>query len=285
MASASQDTPIGHVTDTAVWVAHYRAVESARPDALFHDPLAEKLVGTRGSEIESRMSSSMYVQWSLVMRTVIIDDFLIRAISEGADTIVNLGCGLDTRPYRMNLPKDLNWVEVDFPQMIEYKTNVLKSESPRCRLERIGADLSDRKTRQEVLAQIAGRCKKAMVITEGVILYLSEENVNELSSDLKSHPQFQYWVTERLHPWMKKYMTGKKRESEMRNAPFLFWPEDWMGFFTARGWRELESQYVDELSLKLKRPLPMPKWLKLIFSIIPFNPKPRRYVGYVLWVP
>jgi len=41
-------TPIAHVSDTAFWVASYRAAESARPDALFHDPLAARLADARG---------------------------------------------------------------------------------------------------------------------------------------------------------------------------------------------------------------------------------------------
>jgi O-methyltransferase involved in polyketide biosynthesis len=33
------DPVIHDVSDTALFVAHYRAVEGTRPDALFHDPL------------------------------------------------------------------------------------------------------------------------------------------------------------------------------------------------------------------------------------------------------
>jgi O-methyltransferase involved in polyketide biosynthesis len=40
--------PIRNVSDTARWAAHYRALESAREDALFLDPLAQRLAGDRG---------------------------------------------------------------------------------------------------------------------------------------------------------------------------------------------------------------------------------------------
>jgi O-methyltransferase involved in polyketide biosynthesis len=43
--------PIGNVSDTARWVAVYRAMETARPDAIFRDPFAERLAGERGLEI------------------------------------------------------------------------------------------------------------------------------------------------------------------------------------------------------------------------------------------
>lgn len=282
---ASTDTPIGHVTDTARWVAVYRARESQRPDALFTDPLAEKLAGAKGVEIESKMSSTKYVSWSLVMRTVIIDEYVRRAIREGADTIVNLGAGLDTRPYRMDLPANLNWIEVDFPEMIEYKAKQLADEKPRCRLERIAADLSLKDVRQNVLRKIAAHTQKALVITEGVILYIDEKNVAELADELRSYAQFAYWVTEYFHPLLEKYINNPQRLKEMRNAPMVFWPKDWMGFFARHGWNQLDIQYIDVVSMKVGRPVPMPWWAELMVKYLRLKPKPRKYMGYVLWQP
>ena len=40
-----------NISDTARWVAFYRAMESERPDALFHDPYARRLAGERGEQI------------------------------------------------------------------------------------------------------------------------------------------------------------------------------------------------------------------------------------------
>jgi O-methyltransferase involved in polyketide biosynthesis len=42
---------IRDVSDTAIWVAYYRARETERPDAMFRDPLARVLVGDRGEKI------------------------------------------------------------------------------------------------------------------------------------------------------------------------------------------------------------------------------------------
>ena len=108
------EPPISHVTDTAFWVAAYRAAESDRPDALFRDPLASRLVDTLGRDIADRIAGSAQVAWVVVMRTCIIDDFIREAIAGGCDTVLNLGAGLDTRPYRLELPASLRWIEVDF---------------------------------------------------------------------------------------------------------------------------------------------------------------------------
>src|SRR4051812_32770729 len=111
----SENPQIQHVSDTAIWVAHYRALESERPDALFRDHLAQVLAGTRGREIsESFGRTSRYSRWSVIIRTVVIDQLLQKLAGEGVDTVLNLGAGLDTRPYRLALPPALRWIEVDY---------------------------------------------------------------------------------------------------------------------------------------------------------------------------
>jgi methyltransferase (TIGR00027 family) len=140
---------IQNVSDTAFMVAGFRALETERPQPLFRDPLAVKLAGDHGRKILATVPKTFVGAWSVVIRTVIIDDFIKQAISEGVDTILNLGAGLDTRPYRMALPKSLRWVEVDYPHVIELKEARLADEEPRCRLDRIKVDLTDRASRQQ----------------------------------------------------------------------------------------------------------------------------------------
>src|SRR6185369_9721539 len=104
--------PISHISDTARWVAVYRARESLRPDAAFHDPLAARLAGERGEELAATMKPPATFGAAMVARTRIIDDLISVCLAEGCDAVVNLAAGLDTRPYRLALPKDLPWVEV-----------------------------------------------------------------------------------------------------------------------------------------------------------------------------
>ena len=137
------DTLIENVSDTAFWIAHYRALETQRADALFHDPLAGLLAGERGKQIANAMPKSFMTGWAVVIRTCIIDDYIRFAIAQGVDTVLNLGTGLDTRPYRLDLPRSLVWVEADYPDMIEFKEKRLSSEKPRCQLERVKLDLAN----------------------------------------------------------------------------------------------------------------------------------------------
>jgi methyltransferase (TIGR00027 family) len=160
-------SPIRDVSDTAFWIAHHRALESARPDALFRDPLAARLAGERGREIAEAMPYARVIGWTVALRTHIIDDFIAGAIADGADVVLSLGAGLDTRPYRMDLPQSLLWVEADYPRIIEYKESLLADERPRCHLERVKVDLADAQARRKLLAAVNARARRLLVLTEG----------------------------------------------------------------------------------------------------------------------
>src|SRR6516164_3216703 len=139
---------ITHVSDTARWTALHRATESARPDALFRDPLAERLAGEHGRAIVAKTPRMSRNGWWLVARTKIIDDVITQSIAEGCDRVLNLAAGLDTRPYRLDLPSDFTWVEADLPELLKEKTELLADQIPLCQLTRTAVDLADPRARE-----------------------------------------------------------------------------------------------------------------------------------------
>src|SRR5882724_9127046 len=142
--------PVRNVSDTARWVAYFRARETQRPDALFRDPYAERLAGERGFEIARTLPDGNKHEWAWVARTHLFDEFVSREVEQGADLVLNLAAGLDARPYRMQLPAELRWIEVDLPDIIPYKEEILANEKPRCRLERLALDLADEQARRRL---------------------------------------------------------------------------------------------------------------------------------------
>ncbi len=132
----------------------------------------------------------------VVIRTCIIDDFILRAISQGVDVIMNLGAGLDTRPYRMDLPESLLWIEVDYPRVIEFKDERLAAQQPRCKLERVPLDLANQPERRKLLEATNARAKKLLILTEGVVSYLSVEDVASLADDLRALDRVEGWIVE-----------------------------------------------------------------------------------------
>src|SRR5438270_6869503 len=93
----SPEPLIRDITDTARWVAYYRAQETDRPDAVFRDPYARALAGERGEQIAKAQSFTDKVDWPWTARTHLVDRFVSRAVEGGADLVVNLAAGLDAR--------------------------------------------------------------------------------------------------------------------------------------------------------------------------------------------
>jgi len=265
---------LNDVSDTALWVAVYRDRETKRPNALFKDPYAGMLAGERGLNIENQMTNSKYVEWSVILRTLIIDRFLEQVIGEGADMVINLGAGLDTRPYRMQLPSSLKWVEVDFPQIINHKNERLAKLKPVCQLERIIADLSNDQVRRETLAKLNAKTRNAVVITEGVIPYLSNDSVAALGRDLHGQPNFKHWIAEYHARELMKYLKHKRKRREMQNAPFQFDPPDYLEFFKAIGWKKSIMTFLKEEADRHNRPVPHSLWVRTMMKL--FMSKERR---------
>ncbi|HTZ74810.1 MAG TPA: SAM-dependent methyltransferase [Candidatus Aquilonibacter sp.] len=281
---------VENVSDTAFWIAHYRALETQRPHALFRDPLAERLAGNRGGKIAAAIPMGRITAWMVAIRTTVIDSYITRAIAEGVDTILNLGAGLDTRPYRMNLPSTLAWIEADYPQMIDYKEKLLATESPRCRLDRVRIDLADDEQRRKFLANVNARAKKLLVLTEGVITYLTNDQVAALADDLHSLANLRYWIVEYFSPDVVKFRQRTGIQQKLQNAPFRFKPGDWFGFFAQRGWRPEEIRYLPEEGRRLGRPVDLPILVKILGAIRSLFSSPaqrelfRRFSAYMLLV-
>src|SRR6516225_9007280 len=131
------ESRIRNISDTARWVAVYRARETERTDAVFRDPFARQLAGERGEQIAASMSFAEKNSWPFVARTWLIDHVISSQVKLGTDMVINLAAGLDTRPYRMDLPRSLQWIEVDLPEILAHKETVLRKEKPKCGLERV----------------------------------------------------------------------------------------------------------------------------------------------------
>lgn len=256
------DAPlIRNISDTARWVAFYRALESERADAHFHDQFARRLAGERGEQIVRGMPKGASFSWTMVTRTVVFDEIIMRLVGEGADTVLNLAAGLDARPYRLPLPPTLKWIEVDLPEILDYKQEQLAGERAVCEHEVVRLDLSNAEARRELFARVGAQARRALVITEGLLVYLAPEEVGALADDLHAQPSFRWWLLDMVRPEILKRMekTWGKKVAEA-NAPFRFAPDDGTDFFRPHGWREREFRPMMEEAHRLNRDMPM-AWL------------------------
>ncbi|MGZ4830219.1 MAG: class I SAM-dependent methyltransferase, partial [Candidatus Angelobacter sp.] len=244
---------IRNISDTALWVAVYRARETERPDALFHDPFARKLAGERGEQIAKDMQAGQRYEWPYIARTVRFDQIVTEQITRGADMVINLAAGLDTRPYRMELPASLQWVEIDFPSMIDYKEEVLAGEKPRCALERVRLDLADVGARRELFQRLGSSARKVLVLAEGLLVYLTRDEVSGLSRDLTAQSSFRDWAIDLCSPGLLKMLQKNLGALSEAGSPLKFGPEEGPEYFTASGWKAAEVYSMMKTAAKIKR--------------------------------
>jgi len=279
---------ISHVSDTALWVAYYRHMETQRHDAIFRDPYAKMLSGEKGEAIVNAMASGRKMAWAMIVRTKVFDEVVLDLIAkENVDLVINLAAGLDARPWRLDLPAALRWVDVDFPDMVEYKTSRLANETPRCRYEAVATDLSNHATRASVFAQISAGATRTLVLSEGLLIYLEPADVAALARDLADIPSARWWMIDiaspRLLVWMKRSWA---KAGQMTNAEFKFAPAEGTAFFAPHGWTERDFHSAMDSADRLNRTMPGMWFWRFIARFYPKRIREgfKRFSGYALLI-
>jgi methyltransferase (TIGR00027 family) len=264
---------IRNIGDTARWVATYRARENGRRNALFRDRFASRLADERGERIAAAAPNVAGSDWPFIVRTYLFDRLIEDEVQRGADAVLNLAAGLDARPYRMTLPETLKWTEVDLLEMLTYKAEVLAHERPVCALERVPLDLAKVAERRELFARVARAATRTLILCEGLLVYLSSEEVGSLAEDLAGAPGSKCWATDLASPGLMQMM--QRRVGEMvrqGGAPFKFAPPEGPAFFERYGWKSTHVESLFETAARLKR-LP---WPIRLLSFLPQGEGPDR---------
>jgi len=192
---SSSHGEITHVSDTALLVAACRALESESPDGFVQDPFAARLAGERGIALLGGIPRPQMMRFGTGVRCRFLDDLLLEALaSKPIATVLSVGCGLDTRPWRLPLPPNLRWIEVDFAEMLDYKDSLMSSETPRCHRERLTADVNDAAQRHAVYAAVGP--SPALMITEGLLMYLPAATVEALAAESSQESGIAHWISD-----------------------------------------------------------------------------------------
>ncbi len=172
------------LASTAHWTAAVRAAESRREDRLFDDPLAERLAAEAGAAwIAQRPPASVV---PMVIRTRYFDDFLQRVTAEdGIRQVVIMAAGLDTRAFRLAWPEGTRLFELDQPEVLAYKEDMLNAAGaqPRCERTAIGVDLAQ-PWQDALLAAGFDAARPAVWLLEGFLFYIPTDTLTRLLGDV-----------------------------------------------------------------------------------------------------
>jgi methyltransferase (TIGR00027 family) len=243
---------IHHISDTSRWMAYVRALESERPDALFRDAFASRLAGEVGEAIAREIGDVEFIAKSIAVRTAVMDELILETVSRNeVDLVLNLAAGLDTRPWRLALPSGLRWVDVDLPPVLEFKAGVIGREPAACEYESLPANIIEPHARAGVLKHCSG-ARRALIVTEGFLVYLSPTQVSTLARDLHAQPSMMWWLTDLTGPRALE-MLQRVWGPRFPGVRFQFAPADSTEFFRRLNWCEVLFRSSQEEDKRLKR--------------------------------
>jgi methyltransferase (TIGR00027 family) len=274
---------IENISDTARWMAYVRAIESERPDALFRDPYARRLAGAFGEAIAKEIGDIDMIANGIAVRTAVLDQLILQMVHrDEVDLVLNIGSGLDTRPWRLELPARLRWLDVDLPPILDHKAGIVRPERASCQYDVLPANILDGSHRAAVAAHCAAS-RRALVVTEGLLVYLKPAQVEALARELRDNSSCMWWLTDLTGPRALE-MLRRVWEPKMRGAQFRFAPADSIAFFGRLGWREHSFHSSNEEARRLNRATRTP-WLSrlaLMLASKSFREEFRRLSGVAL---
>jgi O-methyltransferase involved in polyketide biosynthesis len=105
-----------------------------------------------------------------------------------------------------------------------------------------------------LFAGIGSASKQVLVVSEGLLIYLSREQVAALADDLAAPPSFRWWLIDIAGPRILKMMEKTwGRAVAAGNAPFQFAPAESTRFFDDHGWTEGEFRSMWDEAKRLHR--------------------------------
>jgi methyltransferase (TIGR00027 family) len=235
-------------------LAAHRARESARRDAAFSDPYARVLLGAIDDRFSRILSGADTTEWLFTARTVAFDRLIAKEVAAGLDLVVNLGAGLDARPYRLAFPAGLRWVDVDSPDVLDYKADILSSARPSCSVTFHPVDLANPDARRGAFRDLGRGTTRALVFGESLLVHLMRSDVQALSDDLAAVPAFQRWLVDLVSPPMMDLLNEQSGDIVRETgAPYVFAPRQGPAVLDGAGWQLVGVRSLIQTALKLER--------------------------------
>ncbi|MEV3874366.1 SAM-dependent methyltransferase [Streptomyces sp. NPDC049906] len=253
------------ISSTAGWTAAARELENVRADRILEDPLTLCTDAERRQWQEVVVSVLGYSPPVVAVRARMGDEAVKVAVDEGVRQVVSLAAGLESRAFRLQLPTELLYMEVDLPALLEARNQRLArtrhSLRPGCRRVEVAADLSG-PWRQHV--EDAGFDPEAptLWLVEGLLPYLDAGACRTLLRTVRemSAPGSRLWC-DHVHP---DVFTASHYAPVLTSLDELgvLWASGWTdprAQLTAEGW-DARSWTVEELVFP--RPdNPPPAWM------------------------
>ena len=266
------------VGSTALFVATARALEAQKPQPLVVDQFAQvfcRAVGGPAADVldgklpEHQLKTSDFGEHFVnfqAARTRYFDEYFRRAADAGVRQVVILAAGLDSRAYRLSWPSGTTIFEVDQPQVLEFKREVLArhGDQPNAERREVAVDLRD-DWPQALRDNGFDADRPSAWVAEGLMIYLPPEAQNQLYSGIDTlAASGSHVAVEDGAPMEPDAFAAAVEEERNADDGRLFFqlvyneryaPAD--QWFSERGWTAVPTPLADYLR-EVGRPAPGP---------------------------
>lgn len=149
-----------------------RAKYSMMPYPAFYDVKSIEILRNLNYDF-TLADKDMAMSSGTVARTIVLDRMLRGCLAQHPNcTVINLGCGLDTRFYRLDNGQ-IQWYDIDLPESMEVRRRFFTDTD---RVHTIAASAMD----TAWAAQIPPTAKQMYVIVGGLSMYLTADDIRQI---------------------------------------------------------------------------------------------------------
>ncbi len=173
--------------ETMLMTLSGRAIQSQWKNPILRDPWAEEAMRHIDYDLSKQLTG--VASWSIwkdigptiiATRAATFDQLTTRFLADHPDAVVlQVGCGMDSRAFRVNPPASVQWYDVDYPDVIDLRRQLFPKRNA---YHLIGAPLADLRWLDDVSGARPG-----LLVAEGVLHYLSETEVKALLNAAVAH--------------------------------------------------------------------------------------------------
>src|ERR1700739_2943423 len=156
------------VPETMLATLYARALDAEASNPMLGDEMAREMVSRidydwRKTTVKPRSASAV------MLRSAQCDDWAAQflAAHERA-TVLHVGCGLDTRVFRLNPGAGVEWYDIDYPDVIAIAKQLYPRRHPH---HLMPSSATDPAWLQTIPAD-----RPTLLLAEGVMPYLTEDN-------------------------------------------------------------------------------------------------------------
>ena len=181
------------VNETLFVPLYARALESRKPDHLFYDETAVRVIDSLDYDFAKHGKSKMNM-WGCAARTLLFDQQAARHIAAYPDCcVINMACGLDDRFHRVDNGR-IHWYNIDFPDVIALRQELIE---PNDRVQDLACSVFDYAWMDEIQNK-----DHALVIAEGFLMYVTAEEAKALFTTIAQRFTHTTLLLELMSQWM-----------------------------------------------------------------------------------